>query len=426
MTVQTDTQSLRRARRAGLAAFVGTTIEWYDFYIYATAASLVFGTVFFPATGDRLTGVAAAFATYAVGFFARPLGGIVFGHVGDRVGRKTALVITLTMMGAATFLVGCLPGYGQIGTWAPILLVVLRFVQGLAVGGEWGGAVLMAVEHAPPDKKTFYGAFAQAGNPAGALLATGLFSLLSTGGTEWLATWGWRIPFFASVLLIGVGLIVRLKVEESPVFEETVEETGVPILYAVRTNWKPILLGICVLPVAVGGYYLVTTFATAYATDPAVGVSESLVLNALTIAAFVELVVSFGAAWLGDRFGRVRVVVIGLVGVAVLAAPQFLVLSTKNAVLIIAAFVAMRLAMTATYSPIAAILSQMFRPRARYTSISLSYQLAGALFGGLSPLVSTLLFQATGSVWPAICLLIGMCVLSIACVLAAPQHTDEV
>ncbi|MFJ8911144.1 MFS transporter [Amycolatopsis sp. NPDC102389] len=426
MTVQTGTHSLRRARRAGLAAFVGTTIEWYDFYIYATAASLVFGTVFFPETGDRLTGVAAAFATYAVGFFARPLGGIVFGHIGDRVGRKTALVVTLTMMGAATFLVGCLPGYAQIGTWAPILLVVLRFVQGLAVGGEWGGAVLMAVEHAPPDKKTFYGAFAQAGNPAGALLATGLFSLLSTGGTEWLTTWGWRIPFFASVLLIGVGLIVRLKVEESPVFEETAEETGVPILYAVRTNWKPILLGICVLPVAVGGYYLVTTFATAYATDPAVGVSESLVLNALTIAAFVELVVSFGAAWLGDRFGRVRVVVIGLAGVAVLAAPQFLVLSTKNAALIIAAFVAMRLAMTATYSPIAAILSQMFRPRARYTSISLSYQLAGALFGGLSPLVSTLLFQATGSVWPAIGLLIGMCVLSIACVLAAPQHTDEV
>nr|WP_244197355.1 MFS transporter [Amycolatopsis coloradensis] len=282
----------------------------------------------------------------------------------------------------------------------------------------------MAVEHAPPDKKTFYGAFAQAGNPAGALLATGLFSLLSTGGTEWLSTVGWRIPFFASVLLIGVGLIVRLKVEESPVFEESAEETGAPILYAVRTNWKPILLGICVLPVAVGGYYLVTTFATAYATDPAVGVSESLVLNALTIAAFVELAVSFGAAWLGDRFGRVRVVVIGLVGVALLAAPQFLVLSTKNTVLIIAAFVAMRLAMTATYSPIAAILSQMFRPRARYTSISLSYQLAGALFGGLSPLVSTLLFQATGSVWPAIGLLIGMCVLSIACVLAAPQHTD--
>ncbi|GAB2768590.1 MFS transporter [Amycolatopsis magusensis] len=425
--LRTQPHSPRRARRAGFAAFVGTTIEWYDFYIYATAASLVFGTVFFPETGDRLTGVAAAFATYAVGFFARPLGGIVFGHVGDRVGRKTALVITLTMMGAATFLVGCLPGYDQIGAWAPVLLVLLRFLQGLAVGGEWGGAVLMAVEHAPADKKTFYGSFAQAGNPAGALLATGLFSLLSLGGTEFLNGWGWRIPFFASALLIVVGLIVRAKVEESPVFEEVAGSTaGVPLLYALRTNWKPILLGVCVLPVALGGYYLVTTFATAYATDPAVGVSESLVLNALSIAAFVELVLTFGTAWLGDRFGRVRVVVIGLVGVAVLAAPQFLVFSTKNSLLIILAFVVMRLAMTATYSPIAAVLSQMFRPQARYTSISLSYQLAGAIFGGLSPLVSTLLFQATGSIWPVIVLLIGMCVLSTVCVLLAPQHTDEV
>ncbi|AXB41215.1 MFS transporter [Amycolatopsis albispora] len=428
MTHDLRAPSLRRARKAGLAAFVGTTIEWYDFYIYATAASLVFGTVFFPETGDRLTGVAAAFATYAVGFFARPLGGIVFGHVGDRVGRKAALVVTLTMMGAATFLVGCLPGYDQIGAWAPVLLVLLRFVQGLAVGGEWGGAVLMAVEHAPPEKKTFYGSFAQAGNPAGALLATGLFSLLSLGGTEFLNGWGWRIPFFASALLIVVGLIVRSTVEESPVFEEVAgdQPVGVPIRYALRTNWKPILLGICVLPVALGGYYLVTTFATAYATDPSVGVSESLVLNALSIAAFVELVLTFGTAWLGDRFGRVRVVVLGLAGVAVLAAPQFLVFATKDSLLIIVAFVAMRLAMTATYAPIAAVLSQMFRPQARYTSISLSYQLAGAIFGGLSPLVSTLLFQATGSIWPVIGLLVGMCALSAVCVLAAPQHTDEV
>ncbi|TCP47319.1 putative MFS family arabinose efflux permease [Tamaricihabitans halophyticus] len=422
-------QSLRKARKAGIAAFVGTTIEWYDFYIYATAASLVFGTVFFPETGDRLTGIAAAFATYAVGFFARPLGGIVFGHVGDRVGRKTALVVTLLMMGAATFLIGFLPTYAQVGVWAPILLVLLRFIQGLAVGGEWGGAVLMAVEHAPEHKKTFYGSFAQAGNPAGALLATGFFSLLSMGGTDFLTEWGWRIPFIASALLIVVGLVVRLTVEESPVFQEEPEtpdkHSEVPILHALRTNWKTILLGIGVLPVAVGGYYLVTTFATAYATDPSVGVSESLVLNALSIAAFVELATTFAAAWLGDRVGRVRVIVLGLAGVAVLAAPQFLVFATKDAALIILAFIVMRLAMTSIYGPIATFLSQMFRPQARYTSISLSYQLAGAIFGGLSPLVSTLLFQATGSIWPVIALLVGMCVLSAACVLVAPQHAVD-
>jgi MFS family permease len=419
-----------RARKAGFAAFVGTTIEWYDFYVYATAASLVFGTVFFPESTDRLTGIAAAFATYAVGFFARPIGGIIVGHIGDRIGRKTALVVTLTMMGAATFLVGCLPGYASIGAWAPVLLVVLRFVQGLAVGGEWGGAVLMAVEHAPADKKTFYGGFAQAGNPAGALLATGLFSLISLQGTEFMLAWGWRIPFFASALLIVVGLIVRMKVEESPVFTESVKTVSaadqpVPILYAIRTNWASILLGICVLPVAIGGYYLVTTFATAYATDPSVGLSESVVLNALSVAAFVELVVTLGAAWLGDRFGRKRVVGIGLIGVAILAAPQFLLLSSGSIPLIFLIFILMRLAMTATYGPIATVLSQMFRPQARYTSISLAYQLSGAIFGGLSPLVSTLMFQATGSILPVILLLVGMCALSLVCLIAAPQYVDD-
>ncbi|GAA2068666.1 MFS transporter [Streptomyces albiaxialis] len=417
----------RRARKAGIAAFVGTTIEWYDFYVYATAASLVFGSVFFPEDTDRLTGIAAAFATYAVGFFARPLGGIVFGHIGDRFGRRGALVITLTMMGAATFLVGLLPTYASVGALAPVLLVLLRFVQGIAVGGEWGGAVLMAVEHAPEGKKTFYGGFAQLGNPAGALLSTGLFSLLSTLGDDALKEWAWRVPFLLSAVLIVVGVLIRLKVEESPVFEETEagEDEGLPLTYALRTNWRPILLGIGTLPIAVGGYYLVTTFLTAYATDPSVGLSETTVLNALSVGAVVELIATLGVAWLGDKVGRVRVVVWGLAAVAVLATPQFLVVSTDSTVLIFVVFAAMRLVMAATYGPVAAVLSQMFRPRARYTSISVTYQVAGALFGGLSPVASTLMFQATDSVVPVIVLLVAMCALSIACLLKAPQHTDD-
>ncbi|MDH6289087.1 MFS transporter [Rhodococcus opacus] len=424
-----DTQ-IAKARRAGFAAFVGTTIEWYDFYVYAMAAALVFGEIFFPSDTDRLTGIAAAFATYAVGFFARPLGGIVFGHVGDRVGRRTALVVTLTLMGAGTFLIGALPTYAQIGFWAPLLLVMLRFVQGFAVGGEWGGAVLMAVEHAPEDKKTFYGGFAQLGNPAGALLATGFFSVLSTFGDDALRDWAWRLPFLCSALLIGVGLLVRLKVEESPVFESEVqtatEPEALPLKYAIVTNWRPILLGMGILPVAVGGYYLVTTFITAYATDPDVGLSETLVLNALSVAAVVELIATLGVAWLGDKVGRIRVVIYGLLAVAVLAAPQFLVLKSGSVILIFLTFAVMRLVLAATYGPIAAVLSQMFRPQARYTSISLAYQGAGAIFGGLSPLVSTLMFQATGSVWPVIGLLIGMCAVSILCLLVAPQHVDHV
>ncbi len=227
-------------------------------------------------------------------------------------------------------------------------------------------------------------------------------------------------------MLIVIGILIRLKIEESPVFEAEPEPAGgLPLTYALRTNWKPILLGIGTLPIAVGGYYLVTTFITAYATDPSVGLSKTVVLNALSVAAVVELIATLGVAWLGDKVGRVRVVIWGLAAVAVLAAPQFLVVSWDSTVLIFLVFAAMRLVMAATYGPVAAVLAQMFGPQARYTSISVTYQVAGALFGGLSPVVSTLMFQATGSIVPVIVLLVAMCALSIACLLRAPQHTDD-
>jgi MFS family permease len=425
------TVSPPRARKAAFAAFVGTTIEWYDFYIYSFSAGLVFGTLFFPEGTDRLIGIAAAFGATAVGFFARPLGGVIFGHIGDRIGRRPALVITLMLMGAATFAVGLLPVYAQIGAAAPILLVLLRFVQGLAVGGEWGGAVLMAVEHAPASRKTLFGSFAQLGNPAGALLATSLLSLFSGFGDDFFREWGWRIPFLLSAVLVVVGLIVRLTVEESPVFAEEIETAeeerktkSLPLAFALRHNWGSILLGIGVLPVATGGYYIVTTFATAYATGPSIGLDESVVLNALSVASIVELVATVAFGWLGDRIGRRLVVTAGLVGVAVLAFPQFLVLDGGTILVIFLLFAVMRLVMSATYGPVATVLSQMFRPQARYTSISLSYQVAGALFGGLSPVVATLALQATGSIVPVVLILIGMCAVSTICLLFAPQYTD--
>ncbi|WP_066934351.1 MFS transporter [Microtetraspora fusca] len=414
-------------RRAAFAAFVGTTIEWYDFYVYATAAALLFGDLFFPASTDPLVGVMASFATYAVGFFARPLGGIVFGHFGDRVGRKSALVVTLLMMGAATFIVGLLPTYASIGVFAPVILVVLRFVQGLAVGGEWGGAALMAVEHAPEEKKTFYGGFAQLGNSAGALLATGAFSLMTLLGDEALRAWAWRVPFLASAVLVLVGLFIRLKVEESPVFQQVQAETPaeLPIKETLRTSWVPVLLGIGALPVAIGGYYIATTFLLAYATGPDVGVSEQLVLNGLSFAAFVELVATLGVAWLGDRFGGRRVVITGLVAVAALAVPQFMVMGSHNTVLIFLLMGVMRLAMSATYGPMATLLAEMYAPRVRYTAMSLAYQVAGAIFGGLSPLAATAMVRAGGGgPAPAIGLLIGMCALSVICLAIAPRHRD--
>ncbi|WP_051580151.1 MFS transporter [Pseudonocardia acaciae] len=414
------------ARRAALAAFVGTTIEWYDFYAYATAASLVFGTLFFPPGTSPFVGLMASFATYAVGFLARPLGGVVFGHFGDRVGRKAALVTTLLIMGVATFAVGLLPTYAAVGALAPVLLVVLRFAQGLAVGGEWGGAVLMAVEHAPAKNKTFFGSFAQLGNPAGALLATGLFGLLSGYGDAALRDWGWRLPFLLSAVLVLVGLVVRLKVAESPVFLRARADTTspeLPVRAALRGSWRTILRGIGVLPVAVGGYYIVTTFLLGYATTD-LKVDERLVLGGLTFASFVELVATVGLAWLGDRFGARRVVVVGLVAVAVLAAPQFLVMSSGSTALIFTVLAVMRLVLAATYGPIAAVLAQMFPPAARYTSISLSYQVAGAIFGGFSPLVCTALLAAFGGIAPVVALLVLMCLVSIGCLVGAPRFHD--
>lgn len=420
------TSTTSRARRAGFAAFVGTTIEWYDFYVYATAAALVFGPLFFP-SDDPLAETAAAFATFAVAFLVRPLGGIVFGHIGDKLGRRVSLVITLLLMGVATVLVGCLPTYDTIGFLAPVLLILLRALQGLAVGGEWGGAVLMSVEHAPAGKKTFYGGFTQLGNPAGALLASGVFAIMSRFGEDFIMNGGWRIPFLLSIVLIGVGLWVRYRVEESPVFEQKVEgrKQSLPLGFALRNNWLPILLGIGLLPISTGGYYLATTFATAYATGEPIGLSAQLILDAMTIASFVEFVVTLPVAWLGDKWGRKNVMYIGLVTSVLTFVPFMLILPGRIEPLVFLFASLVRIAMSATYAPIAAILAQMFRPQARYTSIALSYGVGAAIWAGFSPWFATMLIAWTGSVWSVLAMFTGMAILAGICTRLAPQHSDE-
>ncbi|HEY9308334.1 MAG TPA: MFS transporter [Microbacterium sp.] len=420
------TTTSSRARRAGIAAFVGTTIEWYDFYVYATAAALVFGPLFFP-SGDPLAETAAAFATFAVAFLVRPLGGIIFGHIGDKLGRRVSLVITLLLMGISTVLVGCLPTYETIGIVAPILLILLRAMQGLAVGGEWGGAVLMSVEHAPAGKKTFYGGFTQLGNPAGALLASGIFAIMSRFGDDFIMNGGWRIPFLLSIVLIAVGFWVRYRVEESPVFEQKVEgrKQSMPLAFALRVNWKPILLGIGVLPISTGGYYLATTFATAYATSEPISMSPQLILDAMTIASFIEFVVTLPVAWLGDKWGRKNVMYIGLVTSVLTFVPFMLVLPGKVEPVIFLMASLVRIAMSATYAPIAAILAQMFRPQARYTSIALSYGVGAAIWAGFSPWFATQLIAWTGSIWSVIAMFTGMALLAGICTRLAPQHSDE-
>jgi MFS family permease len=415
-----------RARRAGIAAFVGTTIEWYDFYVYATAAALVLGPLFFPSS-DPVAETAAAFATFAVAFIVRPFGGILFGHIGDKLGRRLSLVITLLAMGTATVLVGILPTYGVIGIWAPILLITLRAVQGLAVGGEWGGAALMSVESAPADRKTFYGGFTQLGNPAGALLASGIFALMTRFGDDFIINGGWRIPFLLSIVLIGVGIWVRYRVEETEVFEKKVEgrKQAMPLAYALRVNWKPILLGIGLLPISTGGYYLATTFATAYAVGAPIRLDEGVILDAMTIASFVEFLVTLPIAWLGDKWGRKNVMYVGLVTSALVFAPFLLLMPGRVEPVIFLFASLIRVTMSATYAPLATILTQMFRPQARYTSVALAYGVGAAVWAGFSPWFATQLVAWTGSVWSVILMFVAMAALAAVCTRFAPQHSDE-
>ncbi|WP_440311918.1 MFS transporter [Leucobacter chromiireducens] len=422
--MNSNMQAARR-RKAAFASFIGTAIEWYDFYVFSVAAALVFGPVFFP-TSDPIAGLAASFATYAVGFVARPLGAMIFGSIGDRLGRRQALVATLVLMGLATCVTGLLPSYDAVGPLAPILLVALRVIQGIAVGGEWGGAALMAVEHAPEKAKSFYGGFVQLGNPAGAMLATGIFAVLASFGDDALQSWGWRIPFLISAVLIIIGLVIRARVEESPVFEPAPVNAR-PVRDAIVQNWRSLLLAIGIMAVPSGSYYITSTYFTSYATVDA-GINATLVLNVLTIGSFVELVATLPAAWLADRFGRIRVLVIGMVGLGVFGALTFLVVSLNlgGPGLLILVFALLRLAGCSAYAPLAGVMAQMFPPQSRYTSISLGYQVGAAIFGGFSPLAATLLVGATGSVWAVVALLGALVTVAVFCALRAPQYVDVV
>ena len=415
----------RRAVRAGLGAFVGTSIEWYDFYIYATAAALVFPSVFFPEQ-DRALGTIAAFFASAIAFVVRPLGGIIFGHIGDRIGRRPALVLTLVLMGLATVGVGFLPSHAAIGTAAPVLLMVLRAIQGIAVGGEWGGAALMSVESAPTRLRVFFGGFTQLGNPAGALLASGAFFLISLGGEDFMLAWGWRIPFLASALLIAVGFWVRSRVEESPVFAESVQgqEPGFPLAFALTHNWWPILLGICVLPIPLGFYYLATTFIQNYATSPEVGIATQHVLLAMTIASFVEFAVTLPLAYLGDRWGGKTMMTLGVLGSLLTMVPLLLVIGGGQLTLMYVFVSLIRVTMSATWAPLATVMAQMYRPHARYTSMSLAHGIGAAIWGALPPIAAVWLLSITGTVWSVILLAAGMALLNAVALALAPQHVD--
>jgi MHS family shikimate/dehydroshikimate transporter-like MFS transporter len=389
----------RSIKKVAAASFIGTTIEWYDFFLYGTAAALVFGELFFPES-EPLVGTLLALGTYAVGFAARPLGGIVFGHYGDRIGRKSMLVLSLMIMGVATFLIGVLPTFATIGVAAPILLVVLRFAQGIGVGGEWGGAVLMSVEHAPKGRRGFFGAWPQMGVPAGLLLANAVFWLMQAATTEaaFLA-WGWRIPFLASAILVGVGLFIRLKLMESPAFErvrETKTEARRPIVDVVRKYPREVLVAMGMRVAENGCFYILTVFVLAYGEDE-LGLSEGTMLTGVIIAAAIGLVTVPLWGALSDRFGRRPLYLAGALITTLWAFPLFGLLNTETPILIwLSIVVGVNLGHDLMYGPQAAYFSELFGTRVRYSGASLGYQLASVFAGGLAPLIATALLAANG------------------------------
>ena len=415
--------------RIGMSSFVGTAMEWYDFFIYSTAAALVFNQVFFP-EAERAVGTMFAFMTFAAGYLSRPIGAILLGHFGDRIGRKSVLVITLTTMGTATVLMGFMPTAAQIGVWAPILLVLLRIIQGLAVGGEWGGAVLIATENAPEGKKTFYGSFAQMGSPAGLLLATAFFTILTNvAAPEVIVDWAWRIPFWFAGLLIPIGLIIRLSVDDAPEFKEAAkrqESSSVPILDLVTKHWRGLVIGTGAFLGVFAIYYLLTTFVLSYATQT-LGMASSVVLPANIISAVVEAVGIVLGAWLAKKMTARLVALWSAVALTLWSFPAFQLMHTAEPMnLYIAVGVAMLFVGT-SYGVLAGEVAELFPPTARYTGIGLNYHLSGALGGGLAPVAATAILAASGNtsgvVW--LCVVVGV-VMVVCCWLLPKSNTARV
>jgi MFS transporter, MHS family, shikimate and dehydroshikimate transport protein len=421
-----ETQSIRQVIAA---SFIGTTIEWYDFFLYGSAAALVFNTLFFPNISP-LVGTLAAFGTYGVGFVARPFGGVIFGHYGDRVGRKTMLIISLTMMGVATFLIGLLPTANQIGIWAPILLVVLRLIQGLGVGGEWGGAVLLAVEHAPEGRRGFYGSWPQMGVPAGLLLANAVLLPLSAGlSQEQFLSWGWRVPFLLSIVLVAVGLFIRLKILESPAFRQVQEsqtEAQMPIVDVVRAYPKNVLLAMGMRIAENGIFYILTVFVLSYATQN-LGLSQTTALIGVIIGAAIGLFSTPAYGALSDRVGRRRVYMFGAVFSLLFSFPFFWLMDTALPVVVwLAIVVGLVIGHDPMYGPQAAYFSELFGTRVRYSGASLGYQLASIVGGGISPLIATSLLALTGGdPWPVAVYMVLLSLVTIVSVYLASETFQE-
>ena len=412
------TQSASEAtplRRVVMASLIGTTIEWYDFFLYGSAAALVFNKLFFPEF-DPLTGTLLAFATYALGFVARPVGGVVFGHFGDRIGRKRLLMLSLVLMGVATIFIGLLPTYAQVGIWAPIGLIALRLVQGFAVGGEWGGAVLMAAEHGDAARRGFWASWPQAGVPAGNLLAAAVLAIMAAVQSEAdFLDWGWRVPFILSALLVVVGWYIRNRVAESPMFEAEFDAAEaparVPAVEVIRERPKALVLGAGLRVGENISYYILTVFSLTFLVDVSKE-SRSLALNALLIGAAVQFLAIPLFAALSDRLGRRPVYAFGAFGLAAWCFVMFGLLGSGDKASIIFALVVGLVLHGAMYGPQAAFITELFPTRIRYSGVSLAYQLTSIVAGSLAPIIALWLYKDYGSATPVAIYVGAACVIS--------------
>lgn len=413
----------KQARRAALSSFVGAVIDWYDFLLYGLVAALVFNSEFFPNVSPAI-GTLAAFATFGVGFLFRPLGGVVFGHYGDRIGRKRMLILTVLIMGTSTALIGLLPSFGSIGWWAPVLLVTLRAIQGFAVGGEWGGAALMAVESAPPKKKAFYSSGVQVGYSVGLILATGFVMLMSNLTTEdAFSQWGWRVPFVASVVLVGIGLWIRAGVQESPEFVEKVEtieeeqtaqdKKRIPLVEALRNHPKAFLQIIGLRFAELFSMYIVTTFALSYSTQE-LGMERNFMLNVGLLVGAVGIGTIPLFAWLSDKHGRRRVYILGALIGAVCAFPFFVFLENGSMIgTVILAVLLVNISHDMVVSVQQPLFTEMFGAEYRYSGAGVGYQVASAIGGGFTPFIAAALVTASGGSWHLVAVyLAGGCIVS--------------
>ncbi|OII59931.1 MULTISPECIES: MFS transporter [unclassified Streptomyces] len=413
--------------RLAAASLTGTAIEFYDFFVYGTAAALVLGPLFFPAFSP-VAGTLAAFGTFAVGFVSRPLGSMIFGHIGDRYGRRPVLFASLALTGAATVAVGLVPTYASIGVAAPVLLVVLRFLQGLGLGGEWGGAVLLTSEHAPPGRRALWASFTQMGPPVGFLLANGVVLALSASlSDEAFREWGWRVPFWAAGLLAAGGLLLRTSLHETPQFRDLTESGAratAPVVEVVRDHWRPVLLTAGALAVGYAVFYTVSTWALAYGTER-LGVDRTVMLLVVMAAVAVKGAVTPLAALLGDRYGRRPMCLAGCAMSALWMFPMVWLLYTGRPAAMFLGLLVALLAFITMFAVVAAYLPELYEPRVRCTGAAVGYNLAGVLGGALTPMVATAASAGSGPPWGVAAYLTGIALLSLGCFALLPETRPE-